>query len=487
MRIPLINGDYQARSVIASAQRCVNLYAEKNPKDSLTPFTFYSVPGLTLLGTPPTAAAGRGLYWANSDALYGVVGNTLYSIGPPPTWTFTALGTINYGTSIVSMADNGTDMVLVDGTANGYEINLASNSFTPISSANNSPPVPEVFAFYGGTRVDILDGFMVLNQPGTQSFYATYDNEIVFDSLWFAEKNGYSDKLVSVIVTRRELWLIGERTAEIWFDAGASPLPFQIMPGPFIQHGCSAVYSVAQIDGAVFWLSQDQAGNNVLLRGEGYLAREISTPALTNEWNSYSTTADAQGFCFQQGGHPFYQINFPTADASWRWDSSTQLWHEAVYTDSQGYEHRHRASCAAYAYGVNVCLDWQNGNLYQIDPNNITDNNAPMFWRRGFPHIMNDGKRLIYPAFTLDVEAATAPATPPGLEPIVNLRWSDTRGRTWEQPVPQTLGATGKYYAQPKWSRCGMGRDRVFECYGVVPGKLAINGAFLEQPITLGS
>ena len=53
MRIPLVNGDYRARSVIANAQRCVNLYAEQNPKDSETPYTFYNVPGLTSLATSP--------------------------------------------------------------------------------------------------------------------------------------------------------------------------------------------------------------------------------------------------------------------------------------------------------------------------------------------------------------------------------------------------------------------------------------------------
>ena len=33
-----------------------------------------------------------------------------------------------------------------------------------------------------------------------------------------------------------------------------------------------------------------------------------------------------------------------------------------------------------------------------------------------------------------------------------------------------------------------MARDRVFEIYGVIPGRLAINGAFLDpQPISLAS
>lgn len=514
MRIPLTQGAYTARSIIANAQRAVNVYPEKNPADSVSPFTHYNCPGLTPLSAALSAPA-RGLYWANNDSLYYVAGPTLYNVSAA--WVLTPLGSLTTPTGIVSMADNGTSLVLVDGSSNGYEVNLTTNAFTAISEMNNSPSPPQVYAFYGANRVDMLDGFMVFNQPGTRNFYCTYNNEIVFDSTYFAAKNGYSDNLVSILVTRREIWLIGERTAELWFDAGGSTFPFQIMPGPFVQHGCSAVASVAQVNGALFWLSQDQAGQNIIVRGEGYQVKEISTRAIEAELATYPTTADAQGFCFQQDGHTFYQLNFPTADTSWRWDESTELWHQPLWTDPNGQEHRHRAACAAFAYGVNVCADWQTGQLYKLDPSNYTDNGAPMYFRRGFPHLMKDGRRVIYAGFGLDIQAATSPNTmtqpgpfsllsgggnittglggaifsgpaPIDNAPRVNLRWSDDRGATYSQPVPQSLGATGRYLTYPKWNRLGMARDRVFEVYGVIPGKLAINGAFLDpEPIVLTS
>lgn len=518
-RVALTQGAYTARSVIAEAQRCVNLYPEKNPSDAEAPFTFYNAPGLSSLGTAPNVP-GRGLYWANNGTLYYCAGRTLYSVSS--TWALTALGTLGSSTGMVSMADNGTTLVLVDGTTSGYQVNLTTNAFSPISEATNAPPPlgGGVYAFYGATRCDMVDGFMVFNQPGTRNFYSTYNNQIVFDALYFAAKNGYSDNLVTIIVTRREIWLLGERTSEIWFDAGAADFPFQILPGPFIQHGCSAAYSAAQVNGAIFWLSQDQAGNNVLARGEGYQAKRISTHAIEQEWATYPTTSDAEGFCFQFGGHSFYQINFPTAGRSWRWDEATELWHEAVYTDSNGQESRHRASCAAYAYGLNVMADYATGQLYSCSPDVYTDNGTPMQFRRGFPHMVQDGRQVIYPGFTLDVEAATSANTveqpgpfplivPPGgysidtqppeaailvgpapidTSPQVLLRWSDTRGRTWGQPVAQSLGATGQYLSQPQWNRLGRARDRVFEVYGTIPGRLAINGAWLDPaPIPMGN
>src|SRR6185437_14568271 len=129
-RIALTQGSYTARSVIADAQRCCNLFAEKNPEDSPAPFTFYNAPGTTALGTAPNAP-GRGLYWANNDQLYYVAGNTLYSVSP--SWGRTALGVIGTNAGIVSMGDNGTTLVLVDGSTAGYQVELATNAFSQIT------------------------------------------------------------------------------------------------------------------------------------------------------------------------------------------------------------------------------------------------------------------------------------------------------------------------------------------------------------------
>ena len=65
----------------------------------------------------------------------------------------------------------------------------------------------------------------------------------------------------------------------------------------------------------------------------------------------------------------------------------------------------------------------------------------------------------------------------PLTSPSVGLRWSDTRGATWGEAVPQAFGTDE--YAQIKWSRTGYARDRVFELFWSVAAPTAINGAFV--------
>ena len=474
MRLPLTQGFYEAPSFIADAQACLNCYPERNPQDAESSVTVYGRPGLTLLA-PGIGAPARGLYWANNDRLYYVAGNAVYSVNAQ--WQQTQIGTIGTYVGPVSMADNGTTLVLVDGSANGYQITLSTNAFSPISSANNSPPSPAVYAFYGGTRVDVLDGFLIFNYPNTQTFYCTYDNEAVFDSLYFAEKNGFSDQLVVVIVTNREIWLIGQRTSEPWFNAGGSAFPFQITPGPFVQHGAAAAYSVAQINSSVYFLSQDQAGNGIAIRLHGYQAARISTHAIEAIWKQYGHIDDAIGYCYQFNGHEFWSVTFPFADATWVWDETCGLWHEEASQDANANLHRVLHNCAAFAYGVNVVADWQTGALYKLDPTASTDDGNPIPFRRGFPHTTDDGKRRVYERFTLDMQALPTAAN-------INLRWSDDRGYTWSAPVAQSYG--GGTLTQPQWRRTGMARDRVFEVFGTLQGQLAINGAWIDVK-TLGS
>lgn len=129
--VALNGGAYSARSIIAGAQRCVNLFAEKNPEGAPVQFTYYPTPGLVLLAAPPTAGAGRGLYRASNGVVYVVVGRYLYALSSA--WRWTLLGSLNANlTTPVTIADNGTDMLIADGTGDGYLVTLLTLSLIHI-------------------------------------------------------------------------------------------------------------------------------------------------------------------------------------------------------------------------------------------------------------------------------------------------------------------------------------------------------------------
>lgn len=473
-RVPLTGGAYMAKSIIAAAQRCVNLYPEVNPSEAetLTPTTHYPRPGKTLLAAPPVSGVGRGAYTSSRGELFYVVGANVYFVSP--TWVFTLLGTIPNRPTPVSMQDNGIDIVLVDGSPVGYSIDIHTHVFATITDPN----------FLGADRVDYLDTFLVFNYPGTQQFYSSTSNDITFSALDIAAKTGSPDLLATLIVMHKEIWLIGQKTSEVWYDSGGATFQFQLMPGAFIEHGTIAKYSVACQDLAVYWLSQDEQGSRMVLRGASYIADRISTHAIEQEWQTYASVSDAIGYTFQVAGHTFYVLVFPAADKTWVYDEATKLWHEWSYLDSNGAEHRDLGNCCANAYDTIVVGDYLNGNLYKVDVGAYTDNGQEIKYTRTFPHLVENLNRVFYKHFQADMEVGTDSGAIDGSTtahpPQISLRISDDRGRTYGYTLMQSLGAQGQYLTSPSWWRLGMARDRVFELSWSCPTRTALNGAFID-------
>lgn len=472
MKLPLTVGAYVAKSIIASAQRCINLYPEQNPTDSNFPTTHYPTPGLINLVAAPQIG-WRGIYTATNGNMYGVVGTGIYRITAPtiqtPSYVFTLLGSTVLGNAPVSMIDNGTTLVIVDGTPSGYTINLANDSYAPITDP----------AFYGSNRVDIVDGYFIFNRPGTNQWYISLFLSDDFDALDFAGKTGYPDLLVCAVVAKRYIYLLGKQTGEIWYNDGSTDFTFARMPGAFIQHGCAAVNSAATMDGQVFWLSQDLQGHAIVMRSSNFDGLRISTHAIENEFQQYARIDDAIGFTHQLEGHYFYFLTFPTADKTWCFDMATQQWHERTWIDTDGLMHRHRAACFTFFNGMALVGDWQNGKLYNMTPAAFDDDGVDQVHIRSFPHVVDDGNRVMYRQFIADMEIGNG-IDGTFIDPEIRLRWSDTKGKSWGNPIQGGMGSTGDYLRCIQFQRLGYARDRVFELSWASKCATALNGAFLD-------
>jgi hypothetical protein len=359
---------------------------------------------------------------------------------------------------------------IVDGTQTGYTIDLTTNVMAACTDE----------AFYGADTVGYVDGYFVFNKPFTQQFYISKYADIAFDPLDIASKSTYSDNLVTLAVMHREIWLFGELTTEVWYNTGASDFTFGRMPGVFIEHGCAAKHSVAKIDLALFWLAKDLQGQGIVFAGRNYQGERISTHALEAEFLTYSRIDDAIGFSYQQGGHAFYVLTFPTANKTWCFDVATGEWAQRGYLEADGSISRHRMNCHSVNGGRNLVGDWQTGKVYALDPNAYTDNGNTILRVRGFPHISGaDGNRVMFRQFIADMEVGRGL---PGdsADPEIRLRWSDDRGASWGNYVAASIGKVGEYLTSIQWQRLGYARDRVFELSWSAPVKTALNGAYVD-------
>jgi hypothetical protein len=405
------------------------------------PFAHYPTPGLTLIGTMPQGPI-RGLRQATNDAIFICAGSGIYVVTATSPLTVSLLGSITAGlTTPVSMQDNSTTLVIVDGTSGGWTVDLASNAFAPISDPTGM--------FAGADRVDVLDTYLLFNKPGTPQFYSSNSLAVTFDTLYFADKSSYPDLLVTLAVAKREIWLLGERTTEIWYNAGSSDFPFARIPSTFVDHGCIAKYSVAIYDNSIFWLTLDRQGAAMLIQGAGYQTKRLSNYAVEQAWADYPTLADAIGFVYLIGGHTVYVLSFPTADHTWCYDVTTGLWHEWLWVDNNGNEHRSRCNCAyPMTSGQVFAGDWQNGNLYLIDHNNYTDNGQPIKRQRSWQHVLNDGKRVFHREFIADFETGMGGIAPPSQpQTLVKCFFNGPDGTPVEGYSPSPIETNATWYS----------------------------------------
>jgi hypothetical protein len=238
------------------------------------------------------------------------------------------------------------------------------------------------------------------------------------------------------------------------------------------------------MDNGLFWLGRDRRGEGIVYRANGYTGVRISTHAVEWQIQQYDDISDAIAYTYQQDGHSFYVLVFPSANTTWVYDAATQAWHErAGFTD--GNFTRHRGNCQMAFNNKVVIGDFENGNIYAFDLDDFSDNGGIQKWLRtwrALPTGTNNLRRTAQHTLQLDCESGVGLNLGQGSDPQVMLRFSDDGGHTWSNEHWKSMGKIGEYYKRVLWRRLGMTtklRDRVYEVSGTDPVKIAIMGAEL--------
>jgi len=392
MKTPILGSAYVARSVNAADARMVNLFPEAVPDGGKEPGFLNRAPGLRLLANMGDGPV-RGL-WQFGGYGYVVSGEVLYRVDS--IWNVFPIGTVSGSSGPVSMSDNGTQLFIA---CNGPS--FIYNSLTLEFKQITDPDFP------GAVTVGYINGYFVFNEPNSQRIWITtlLDGTSI-DPLDFASAEGSPDGLVSLIVDHREIWLFGTNSVEVWYDAGTSPFPLVPVQGAFNEVGCIAAFSVAKLDNGLFWLGADARGKGIVYRANGYAAERISTHAVEWQIQEYGNLSDALAYTYQQDGHSFYVLIFPSANTTWVFDVATALWHERAAFINGSFT-RHRSNCQMAFNGEIVVGDHELGNIYAFDLEVFSDDGQPQKWLRSWralPVGTNNLKRTAQHSLQLDAE-----------------------------------------------------------------------------------
>jgi hypothetical protein len=443
--IPLFGLGIRGKSPFVTAKLLQNMYAEIRPAGEKSQIVAYWTPGLNLFDTFGDTPARGGIEFEKDSLVFVVHRGVFYEVNNAG--INTARGNLITTNGRVSMAHNGTQIMIVDGTA-GYIYNATTNVFSQIVDPD-FPANPLTVCF--------LSGRFIINFRGSSRFHwSDVYNGLAWDALDFANAESNPDPIVEVYTSNGQLHLLGEKTTEFWGVSGVSDQPFSPLPGTAAEWGLAATWSIAKFDNTYACLIKNRMGEYMVAQMVGYGPKKISTPDLDSIISKYSTVSDATAYSYMVGGHAMYVISFPIAGETWLYDGSTGMWHKLK---SFGIT-RHRGEFSLQLLGRTIVADHSNGNLYQLDPNALTDNGDPIEREIvGETIESRDGEFLTVNCLRVDMETGVGIDNGQGSNPQVMLCLSRDNGKTWGAEMWRGMGEIGEYGTRVEWRRLGTSRS----------------------------
>ncbi len=543
MQIPLFSVGQKGKSSTVTAQSHTNVYAEISQDADKSNIAFYGTPGqilFTSFGDTPHRGAitvgdfiytvHRGTFWELNNAGVRVSRGTLnttagrvqmasngqqiamvdgvnmyvYMVNrtAQPIASITRVGTtatltttgphLRYTGESVTVSGalpaqyNGTFVITVTSPTTFTYTMLSDpgSSASPAGSYSVASSFVQVSSGLFANPIDITfqDGYGIacfLNS-GQFQISSSYDFT-TWDALDFATAESNPDNLLRTIADHGELVLLGGETTEFWGNSGQLDFPYSNIRGSTIEFGIAARLSLVKYDDSLIGLFKNRMGQVNVMQLVGHGVRKVSTNELDYIINSYDSVADATGFSYMLGGHPMYQINFPTEGKSWLFDGITGMW-SSMESGLNGA--RHRAEFLVDFLNKPRTFDYTNGNIYTLDADTYTDNGTPIKRQLVAKHFFKDFKRVTVQRLNIDFETGVGLISGQGSDPQVMLRVSRDNGHTWGAELWRTIGRIGKYLTRVFWTRLGSSRDYVFEITVTDPIKFAVAAASIDAEVT---
>jgi hypothetical protein len=385
-------------------------------------------------------------------------------------------------------------MLSAAGTSAGYIFDLTANTLTLITASG----------FKGTTRCSSIDDYLISLVPNSREFQisALLDGT-QWDGLDFGAASGGPDNIITFKSSHRELWLASKRRVEIYVDDGSANFPFDRLGGAYLETGCAAARTFVRIDNTLFWLGQDERGAGMVWRASGYTPQRISNHSVEwfiTEYGKHGGLTDAFAYAYQENGHTFYVLTFPSATgepnaqggmtlgvrqgATWVYDVATGQWHERAYWNAaKGQWQAHLGCCHAYLFGKHLVGDYQSGHIYEMSSDYNDDAGAVIRRVRRAPDINREGRLTFYPKLELAMQVGAGNVDDPNPQGI--LRYSNDGGYTWGKEIPRSLGKIGQYKKRVAWNALGSARQRAFEFSTTARVPVTLTDAFLST--TTGS
>lgn len=485
-----------------------NFYVERSMSPSnKVEYYYVGIQGLHLLQASTSSNACRGLFTTSGNRTFGVWGNGLFEILTDGT-TRAHIGTLLTSAGIVRFAENGYQMIVVDGSY-GYILELTSGAFAQITDEyfpGINPPDPTK----GPSHVACIDTYFLVNSRGTNRYYWSAPGYVpyAFDAsapsiknLWwglqYGEKIGDADNIVAMIQVVSNLFIFGRDSMEVHYDSGDSRGQiFRRQENALANFGCLAPDSLCKYGNEVFWLGRDKSGTiGMFAMGQDFAPKRISLRGIETRIQTYSRLDDCWAYSYAVDGHGLIVFNFPTGistdggdenGATWVYDVTSETWTRRTrWNSTDGRAYRYAAQFTTQNFGKVIAGDGTTDALYWFDSellHNHTPTGSTEYIQGVFttPITYDNNRMITIDAIQLNHQPGYAPRSGQGSDPVWLMAKSSAMGIVFGYERPAPAGATGHYGQRTRWHKCGFGRLQVFRFRITDPIRRVVTGYSLD-------
>jgi hypothetical protein len=446
--LPIANGFYVSDSLPLSAQECTNWYPNIVQGVGLNQETLFGTEGIFQRATSGVLnEINRGAH-EMAGIPYFVNGTTLYQLSD--TFVLTTIGTIE-GTARVSMADNGTQLMILVPGGKGYIYNHVTDVFAEITDVDfvaNGAPQFVVF----------IDGYFLITTDTKKFIVSAINNGLAYNALDFGTAESDPDDIVAPVVFKNQLFISGGETFEAFQNIGGADFPFS-RTGLFLQKGCFSPYSLVNAQDTFMWVGGGNNESPAIWALNGNSTVKISTTAIDSILSELTQSQVSAIYSWVYANKGAYFIGFSLPSTTLVYDTTSQKWHERKSSIS-GTIGAFRVSSIVKAYNRILCGDIVDGRIGEMDSDVYTEYGNAITRTISTQPFQNNMQSVFFPSLELTVESGVGNAAVEDPQ-IVMERSLD--GKTWSGAIARGLGKIGEYNRRAIWRRNGRaGRFEVF-------------------------
>lgn len=445
-----------AQSTIADAEATMNWYVERAQQPQATsPQSLFPSPGFNPL-TTVSDVVGRGACNANGR-IFAAIGNSLYELLTSTTWK--NWGMLAIDANPAQLFYNGVvgGQVGIASGGNWYIFTLSTNILTQVLTNETTQA-----AYAGGF-------FFSFNAATGKVKESALNDGTTWSSGIFFQRSLFPDPWKALFVDQYNLlWLIGTETFEVWNNTGVGTQPWAPLSGLSGKYGIAAPFAFAESGLGNFWLSANREGLGQLVYTSGATPTAVDSYAFATAVGGYmrtSTVTDSEMFCYQQDGHTFVIVTFPSVPATWCYDVvNNSFTNRGKWNPNLGRFDAWEPRVYIPAFGQHLALSRVTGQIAAMETAYTTefDGVTGVVRERTAALLTNEHKRTPIDRVELlmDVGLTTAQVGQ-GSDPVITMRVS-IDGHTWGNARMAGIGRVGQYRKRVYWSQ--LGADPGFLC-----------------------